>query len=73
MKPKMTPTTLQRIKEIETAEYFELRTCFEDVEFLLKAFNVMREIAINLYHGEMCGRICRCKFIDEEFEERMSK
>jgi hypothetical protein len=64
----MTPTALQRIKEIERDG-----ETGRDVVFLLKAFNVMREIADNAY--EVADGEGQTKFhsLSEEFEERMSK
>lgn len=64
-------TNLERIKEIENTSY----DCeVHDIEFLLKAFRVMREIAMEAneesadhIYGELYFEA-----IDQEFEERMS-
>lgn len=67
----MTIPALQRIKEIE--EFLKVHDVkfSEDLGFLLKAFNVMREIAM-----ENCSRDSRYygyPEIDKEFEKRMLK
>lgn len=69
----MTTTALQRIKEIEDEKY-----PFQEIKFLLKAFNVMREIAIKnqieRYQEEENSSTMECrKDIEEEFESEMSK
>lgn len=60
----MKNTALQKIKEIE--KYYGVDN--ENKKFLLKAFNVMREIAIKEFNHFKAA-----EKIDEEFEERMSK
>lgn len=71
----MTATALQRIKDISES------IGSLDEEFLIKAFNVMREIAIdaNGKSGDDFGNRAfgddfeMLNGIDKEFEERMSK
>lgn len=65
----MTPTALERIKEIEKDGMANIPG--EDMRLLLKAFNVMREMLIkqsndSWHRGDL-------EVIDREFEKRMSK
>lgn len=66
-------TALEKIadfqKQLEkyTKEEFVQEAMFP---FLLKAFHVMREVAIQVHSGEYIGVP---GVIDQEFEERMSK
>lgn len=78
---KIVPAALQRIKEIEDQvnNWNGCPVCGDNSVVLLKAFNVMREIAIkNHPQGHMDPGFCpwgaspdQC--IDTHFEERMSK
>lgn len=75
----MTPTALQRIKEIEKQATSVDPGFYEWTPFLLKAFKVMREMGIEESHGgkEYCfhkdnGESC-AKYFDEKFEVEMSK
>lgn len=68
---KMTIPALQRIKNIEKIGRKEGGYASTDDEFLLKAFNFMRAIAM-----ENCSRDSRYygyPEIDKEFEKRMLK
>jgi hypothetical protein len=81
----MKQTALQRIKEIEVRSKVNPSGTWNDLdhiamwgegpkdrEFLLKAFNVMREIASIAWDESATTEQVK-KLIDEEFEERMSK
>lgn len=69
-------TAIERIKEIEES-YMKGSGLVEDeeTEFLLKAFKVMRDIAIRNVDDELTGPQSKLnlaeKGIDEEFEDRM--
>lgn len=80
---QMTPTALERIKEIEEQE--KIMGCIGNAEivFLLKAFNNMREIAVRrerdlkIRFEDPSLRVpiwiyCEGE-VDEEFEKLMSK
>lgn len=76
-------TSLERIKElVDLEKRGDGPIEHDDGVFLLKAFEVMREIAINNYDlsHSICADAdeCRCegiadKAIDQKFAERMSK
>lgn len=42
-----------------------------DTDFLVNAFHVMREIAIDKHKGEPCDGGYQKPIIDQQFEERM--
>lgn len=78
----MTTTALQRIKEIEKEYECKTICCdnhnsHETSLFLLKSFNVMREIATdkNLLdeYGDIKQESVAVSEIEKEFEERMSE
>lgn len=64
---------LERIKEIEKYSYpSDPEGMYQDVLFLIRAFRVMREIAIE--HNTVMSRIDGSDvIIDKKFEERMAK
>lgn len=71
----MTTTALQRIKEIEEEEKVGDNSHLfiiemDDAKFLFKAFNIMREIAIEEYESEEGYKDSK-QSIDCKFEERM--
>lgn len=84
----MTTTALQRIKEIEEChktrlygtwkdpeEVVSFGSCREDLQILLKAFSVMRKVAIKKHEGEPCdgGNDNEEIHVDKYFESEMSK